>query len=308
MDGTSRRQAANAIAERQHGVVSLEQLRELGFNEPTVRHQLGTGVWDKACTGVVAIAGSPPTPRRELMAAVLSRPRAFASGRSAAWLHNFGRSTPPGRHEITVPFSASARSGIATVHRSQFFSTVSTSRVTNITSASPAETAFRMAEVLSATALERLIDDLMIVTPAAIEELGDIYVRYQGHRMRGMAKIRPILLDRLESQQPAAESALEQLADSVLGSLAIPEIVKQAPLPWALGSGGRVDRLIPDWKLIIELDGRRWHTRTEAFETDRLRDNAATAHGYATLRLTWNMLTTDPDRCRRLVQAAGARR
>ena len=302
------RERLYAIAEGQHGVITVRQLRTLGISENAMQHQLRRGVWVTADSGVLRIAGSPQTDIGELMAALLTRPRAIASGRSAAWLHGFGRTVPPARHEITVPYTASGRSRSAKVHRSQFFISMSTSTVRNVTAASPAETAFRMAEFLSPRSLERAIDDLLITVPESIEELGDIYIRYQGHRMRGMAKMRPILLERLESQQPVAESALEQLADRVLGEVQLPKIVRQAPLPWAPGSEGRVDRLIPSWRLIIELDGRRWHTRTESFEKDRLRDNAATANGYATLRLTWNMLTNDPEKCRQLVLAAGDRR
>ena len=79
---------------------------------------------------------------------------------------------------------------------------------------------------------------------------------------------------------------------------------KQAPIPWALTSG-RVDRFIPEWGVVIELDGRRWHARTAAFEADRARDNAAVAAGFAVLRFTWQMLKRQPERCRQLILDAG---
>lgn len=44
-----------------------------------------------------------------------------------------------------------------------------------------------------------------------------------------------------------------------------------------------VDAYIPRWRLTIEADGRRWHTRKADFERDRRRDNAAAAHGLVVL-------------------------
>lgn len=51
-----------------------------------------------------------------------------------------------------------------------------------------------------------------------------------------------------------------------------------------------VDAYLPSWRLIVEGDGRRWHTRRADMERDRLRDNEATAHGFAVLRFTYEML------------------
>jgi very-short-patch-repair endonuclease len=45
--------------------------------------------------------------------------------------------------------------------------------------------------------------------------------------------------------------------------------------------------LLPEHRLIVEADGRRWHTRVADFDRDRWRDNEATANGYRTLRFTW---------------------
>jgi very-short-patch-repair endonuclease len=47
--------------------------------------------------------------------------------------------------------------------------------------------------------------------------------------------------------------------------------------------------------LIIEVDGRRWHTRVRDFERDLWRTNQAVAHGYRVLRFTWVHFTESPD-------------
>ena len=99
---------------------------------------------------------------------------------------------------------------------------------------------------------------------------------------------------------------LEGHLDRVLDDPRIPAVAKQAPV--RLQAQAVVDRFIPAWQLIVEGDGRGWHTRRIDFETDRARDNAAAAHGLAVLRFTWTMLTTDLHGCRQTLLETGARR
>ncbi len=166
-----------------------------------------------------------------------------------------------------------------------------------LVTASAAETVFRMAEYTNTRRLTRMLDSLLIADNDSTQELGEVYIRHQGERLRGMAKLRPILLDRLGHDAAApTESELEALAEEILREVELPSLVWQAPIPWAPGSG-RVDLFIPDWRLIIELDGRQWHARTENFESDRQRDNSAAIAGYSVLRFTWKMLSTEADTC-----------
>jgi len=46
--------------------------------------------------------------------------------------------------------------------------------------------------------------------------------------------------------------------------------------------------------LIIEIDGRAFHTDAATFRADRLRGNALISAGWTILRFTWDMLA-DPD-------------
>jgi very-short-patch-repair endonuclease len=57
------------------------------------------------------------------------------------------------------------------------------------------------------------------------------------------------------------------------------------------GQGRRV-RL--SGSLIVEADGRAWHTREQEFVADRQRDNTAAATGHTTLRFTWIDLVQYP--------------
>src|SRR5438128_1531487 len=74
-----------------------------------------------------------------------------------------------------------------------------------------------------------------------------------------------------------------------------PWLIPQATVPWWTPGEGRVDARPPDWRTIIEADGRRWHARVQDFASDRWRDNVAQAHGYRVLRFTYTHLRQRPD-------------
>lgn len=291
-------------AEQQHGVVSLDQLRSAGVTDKTIRYRISTGEWTRTARRIFAIGGTPPSVGRSLWTAYLSRDRAVISGRSAAAIHRFDRSVHPTMPEMTVPFTNDGRSSVASITRSQFFNHLEISNVQGLPVTSPAETLFTVAQWFHPKRTERILDDLLLKNEAIIESIKYIYERGQGHRVRGMAVMRPLVLERLIEAFVPSESALEQLALEVFSHRDIPPFTKQLPLPWA-PSAGRLDLCVQAWNLIIELDGRTWHARTEAFERDRDRDNAAVAAGYVVMRFTWKALTKTPYRAVDRVLAYG---
>ena len=55
-----------------------------------------------------------------------------------------------------------------------------------------------------------------------------------------------------------------------------------------------MDRAWAEAMLIVEYDGRRWHTRRAEIDRDHRRDLEASALGWHPLRLTWEQLASDP--------------
>jgi very-short-patch-repair endonuclease len=56
-----------------------------------------------------------------------------------------------------------------------------------------------------------------------------------------------------------------------------------------------VDVIFYNVKLIIEIDGRLFHTGAEVFETDRWRQNLLVLNGWLVLRFTWSMIEERPE-------------
>lgn len=61
-------------------------------------------------------------------------------------------------------------------------------------------------------------------------------------------------------------------------------------------AGHCVDISFDKGKLVLEIDGFRYHSSHTSFEEDRRRDQDLLAAGWAVMRITWNQLETEPDR------------
>lgn len=57
-------------------------------------------------------------------------------------------------------------------------------------------------------------------------------------------------------------------------------------------------------KLVVEIDGREFHSDKEVFESDRQRQNALVLHGWRVLRVTWRMIEDEPDQIIAMVREA----
>jgi very-short-patch-repair endonuclease len=100
------------LAARQHGVVSVRQVQEIGLSEGSIRHRLRSGRLDPAMRGVYAVGHNRLTVEGRWMAAVLAhRPSAVLSHRSAGALLGI-LATGRERIEITEGGRRRARPGI----------------------------------------------------------------------------------------------------------------------------------------------------------------------------------------------------
>jgi very-short-patch-repair endonuclease len=76
------------------------------------------------------------------------------------------------------------------------------------------------------------------------------------------------------------------------------KLVDDAQLPTPLANarlGGReLDFLWPEERLVVEVDGFRFHGHRVAFERDRRRDATLVAGGYRVIRVTWRQITEEP--------------
>jgi very-short-patch-repair endonuclease len=281
------------FAARQYGTFSLQQARTVGMTPTMVETRVANGAWTRLASSVYAMASAPPKWERQMAAALLSRPGAIVAGRSAAYIHGFD-DFGPGRPVIMIGPRGNARSAMATVIRSKRFDTVGRVRRLGFVASDEAETVVTLARDLGVSRLEALVDSLLARKTCSVAELARVTGLSDG--VPGIPKLRPIV----EYRQPGAYqpplSELERLLYRLLDSPLLPSYERQMPFRYE-NVDMTVDAYIRPWRLIVEGDGRRWHTRNADHERDRRRDNEAVAHGLVVLRFTYQMLRDGPSEC-----------
>jgi hypothetical protein len=180
--------------------------------------------------------------------------------------------------------------------------------VQGITVVAPEECLVQLAPGHDPGSLGDLIDDVSHGRRHLLDDLRDRYADLARSRIAGIGAIREALAIRGDGYVPPP-GALERSLHRLVGAVpAMPPVLWEATPPWLEPGHGRVDALVPDWRLVLEADGRDWHTRVRDFERDRERDALALAHGHATLRLTWHQLVRRPTWSREVLIAVGADR
>jgi very-short-patch-repair endonuclease len=123
--------------------------------------------------------------------------------------------------------------------------------------------------------------EIIVAADSAIQR--GVLTRADVARVLGRTARGRRLLDRVDG---AAESGLESIARVRLRSRGL-RLRTQVLL-----ASYRVDILIGD-RLIVELDGERWHDTASSFEADRRRDAALTAAGFVVMRFTFRRVMDD---------------
>ncbi|HEX9712877.1 MAG TPA: type IV toxin-antitoxin system AbiEi family antitoxin domain-containing protein [Actinomycetota bacterium] len=286
------------LAERQHGVFTRAQLRELGATRGFIDHRLEVGRWERCASGVFRLAGVPPSWRQSLLAACLAwGDGAVASHRAAAALPRLA-GFEPGPIELTVPRRRD-RIAPGIVHRNAL-PAGDVTIVEAIPVTVPARTLIDIAAVASRDAVEEALDDALRRRLVSIARMR-WHVRGDQRGRPGIAVMRALLEARAPSDPPP-ESVLESRLLRVLRRARLPE-----PLPqYRIRSGGRtvavVDFAFPDARLAIEADSYRWHSGRMPWEHDLARRNALTLLGWRVIHVTWRDLA----RPERLVAAIWA--
>lgn len=281
-----------ALATRQRGFVTRAQLLELGLGEDAVDYRLSIGRLIRVHAGVYAVGHLPPAPVDRAAAAVLAcGPTAVLSHASAATLWGIRR-TWPDRFEVTGTGNRRRRGLI--IHRSYVLVRGDIRRHLGVRVTSPARTLLDYAPRLTDARLTRAVNDLRLAGYLSLSDLADAIARLP--RRRGAPRLRRFVEDPTGPTRSRFEDAFVEFARR----FRLPE-----PQINARVAGYEVDALFAEQRVIVELDGYRFHSSREDFERDRERDAETAAAGHLTVRLTWERLTRAPrheaERLRRIL-------
>jgi len=278
------------LAEAQHGVVALWQLREMGLNVRLVDKRVAAGRLHAVHQGVYAVGYRLLSADGHRMAATLAcGPRAVLSHRSAAALWGLRRDSR-NRIDVTAPCRRGRIPAGIAAHRDGSLRPQDRAEIRGIPCTSVARTLLDLAAVVPIRELRNA------VTQAEVERVFDLNavreVIGRSRRRRGVARLRQVVATH-DPRDEYARSELERrfLALCRKAGLPLPEVNVSLPLN---GDRLEVDFLWRDARLIVETDGRRSHHTLAAFESDRRRDQRLKLTGYEVIRCTWNQVTEDP--------------
>jgi very-short-patch-repair endonuclease len=281
---TPRERALADRAERQYGLLTRAQLLEAGVGAAAIRYRLETGRLHRVHRGVFAIGYRSLSPLATGMAAVLaSGPDAVLSHRWAAALWEIG---PSWRRPVDVIAPHYRRLPGVSVHRSRTLQRSERTSYRGIPVTIPARTLIDLADLLKDDlALARVVNEALVKRRVRPEELAAMLDRATGRP--AITRLRPFL----DGTDAPTRSALEDafLAFVQRHELPRPE-VNQRVVRY------EVDMLWRRQRLIVELDGRRFHDHPRSFESDRERDANLLAAGYRVVRVTWRRLMQQPER------------
>jgi hypothetical protein len=276
------------IADRQYGHVTRQQLLELGVVSPTITYWTRNRRLVRVHAGVYAVGHAQHSPHALAMAAVLAcGDRAVLSHDSAAAL--WGIRSWPRLPEVTCALEK-RRPGIRT-HRTQTLVTNDVRRHRNIRVTSPSRTILDIEGRLTDAQLARAVNELRLADQLHATELGRLLTA--SPRVKALT----------DPDQSPTRSPPEDLFLAFCTKYGLPTPRLNVPM-----FGHEVDALFEEEKLIVEIDGWKYHRDHGSFEADRERDATAIEHGFATYRATWARLTGDPDREARRLQRTLARR
>jgi very-short-patch-repair endonuclease len=274
------------LAARQHGVVARRQLEALGLTRSAVGRRAVSGQLHRIHHGVYAV-GHPVLPRYgRWMAAVLAAgPGAALSHASAAALWEI-RPSAAIRIDVTVPTPGGRERPGLRIHRATRLRSNEAQRHHGMRVTTPARTLLDLASSLPRRALERAMDQAEILE---LFDLAAFRVVIDAHRGERGARRLAAALEEHDAGTTLTRSELEERFLALCAAQAL-----ERPQTNVRLGGLEVDFLFAARRLVVEVDGYRFHRTRKAFERDRQRDAILARAGYRTLRFTHRQLTGAP--------------
>jgi very-short-patch-repair endonuclease len=284
------------IARRQHGVISIGQLRHAGLAGHQIKHRTGIGRLHRIRRGVYAIGHRNLSRHGRWKAATLVAEEACLSHRSAAEL--WGMVEPRGGAiHITAPRKVVGRPGLRP-HRASRPRRELTIRE-GIAVTSVGRTLLDLAAAEGRRPFERALREATFLRLPGRGELPALIARYRG--APGTAVAARALATRLYAKR--IRSDLEADFIELLEDRGLP-LPETNVVVAAAGQRFEVDCLWRAERLIFELDGGAAHEIPEQRELDLLRDGLLQLEGFDVHRVSRLRFDRDRDSVESQVCAA----
>jgi Transcriptional regulator, AbiEi antitoxin/Protein of unknown function (DUF559) len=271
------------LAVKNYGNVTRRQLLGLGVDDDAIAYRVRIGRLHRVHRGIYAVGRRPVTPHEWASAAVL------ACGQGAALSHGSAMALWGFWRRWDRPFEVSVvrdrRTKMILVHRSKTLRWRDLTTHLGIRVTSPARTILDISPRLGDRALKRTVNNALNSDWLAESQLAELVTRHA--HLPAARRIAPLM----GLPGTPTRSGWEDEFPAFCERQGLP-----APVMGARVQGYLVDALFEAEKVIVELDSWEFHKQRIAFETDRERDAETLAHGFVTIRMTWDRIEARPGR------------
>lgn len=269
------------VAGAQRALVHLEQLRALGVSRGSYEHRVEVGALHRVFPSVLSVVHPLlETWAAETAALLYVGDNAVLSHETAAAL--WGLAAAPSFVVITlINRHVKGQHGV-TIHRVKGVDIRDLRHHLGFPVTSPARTLIDCATHPNIDGLLNEARALKLVKDADIEA-----AMARCPRRTGVRAMRALLAAEKDTGFTRSE------AERILRRL-VREAELERPIFNTTVEGVEVDAYWPRLKVVVEVDGYRFHGQYRAFQRDRAKANKLVAAGYVVLRFTWPQLTTRP--------------
>ncbi len=275
------------LAESQYGYVSNADLAGIGYTRGQIRSLCTTGRLDRQRPGLFQLPGVRPTGRSRLYLHTITT-GGYASHLSAAVLLGLGRPDNlwPGRFEVTVaPGTKPRGQPQLRLYRMRGAETMSTI-VSGIRCTNVDRTLLDLAADHPFEVFRNCLSEGMRRRLTNAERLSGAARGADALRRKNRRTMAEALRSVLYTTVPMSDWSNWAVDRLLANQIPRPEL--EATIHDTNGRViGQVDLYWPEFRLVVELDGRQFHWSHESFANDRKRDARLSAEGILVLRFTW---------------------
>ena len=291
------------IGRRQHGILSLDDLLSHGLTREAVSRRVQKTSLIHVLPSVYRMSGSPYTWQQALWAA-----RKWA-GEDCVFSHRSGllllgmAGATDRVVEMTVTRKIQSPDPRILLHytcRDPFADAI---KVDGLPVTSAGRTVLDSAAVAYKWQVEAALDDGLRRKLFTVDDMWRILGKSGGRGRKGSALLRALLEYRSDGRA-RSHSWLEIKLDGVLRNSVVPRYFRQFEVMTRSGVPADVDFAWPEAKLAVEVDGYRWHSGRQQWQSDLERQNALAEVGWLVLRFTWYDVVSRPEYVIRTIMEA----
>ncbi|GAB2628013.1 DUF559 domain-containing protein [Prescottella soli] len=273
------------------GIHTFDELITAGIPRSTIGSRCRSGRYHRVLPRIYAV--TEPTTLALCHAVTRWQPAAVLSHRTAAWL--YGWTGEPDVVEATVPTRVRARTPKWLLLHRRNLDDAQVGESWSLPTVSAAQTVVDCAAVMSSHEFEPLVDD-RLTSSVTRDELRALCDKHPGRWGNTTA------VAQLRTAAVRFASEPERLLARALNRRRCPMAANEPVGPYVC------DFVDARAKVVVEVDGREFHSAPDVFRSDRHRQNWLVQQGWLVLRYAASDVLTDPDAVAEEISAIVRRR